>query len=307
MITKILEAFITTAQVGSFQKASNLLFISSPALIKQINSLEEETGLTLFARTNRGIELTEEGKAFYNLANEILLRYHEGISNCRQNDNASRKPLRIGFTATSPYQKLMDICFFDKEHFGKFLTTIQPIREEYKYFFDELQNLGSHVDVIPYFLGEKSLESTCNSFCLTRIPLKIAVSADHPFYTRDKLSYDDLNGCNLITLSSDTNKYYRQFNQTILANAPQTNLVYVRHYDFTQLNYAAAYNTLMLVGSYLNGVHPMLKLLDVDWDLTLPYGFYYSKNPSNVVSEWVHAFQSCGFSGREDDLEILYL
>ena len=42
MITKELKSFLITAQTGSFQKASEQLYLSSTALIKQINALEQE-------------------------------------------------------------------------------------------------------------------------------------------------------------------------------------------------------------------------------------------------------------------------
>lgn len=58
-----LETFIRVADAGSFNKAAEELFISPPAVIKQINLLEAQLGLTLFVRTHRGLKLTEAGKS----------------------------------------------------------------------------------------------------------------------------------------------------------------------------------------------------------------------------------------------------
>lgn len=60
-----LETFIRVADAGSFNKAAEELFISPPAVIKQINLLEAQLGLTLFVRTHRGLKLTEAGKSLY--------------------------------------------------------------------------------------------------------------------------------------------------------------------------------------------------------------------------------------------------
>lgn len=108
MITRELEAFVTTANVGSFQKASDLLFISSTALIKQINALEEETGLTLFIRTNRGIQLTEEGKIFHGIARDILQRYALGIQAARNKRAELGTPIRIGLSPMSPFMSFAE-------------------------------------------------------------------------------------------------------------------------------------------------------------------------------------------------------
>ena len=64
-----LETFIRVADAGSFNKAAEELFISPPAVIKQINLLEAQLGLTLFVRTHRGLKLTEAGKSLYLDAN----------------------------------------------------------------------------------------------------------------------------------------------------------------------------------------------------------------------------------------------
>lgn len=46
-------------------KASEELHISQPAISKSIKKLEDQLGGTLFSRSNKGMELTEEGKMFY--------------------------------------------------------------------------------------------------------------------------------------------------------------------------------------------------------------------------------------------------
>jgi DNA-binding transcriptional LysR family regulator len=61
MDTKRLGYFVRVAQDGSLTKASGVLRIAQPALSRQIRLLEEELGLSLFERTARGMQLTEEG------------------------------------------------------------------------------------------------------------------------------------------------------------------------------------------------------------------------------------------------------
>ncbi len=65
-----LEAFLTIIELNSFSAASNALFITQPALSRKISYLENELGYTLFIRNKgvRNVYLTEEGKAFVNIA-----------------------------------------------------------------------------------------------------------------------------------------------------------------------------------------------------------------------------------------------
>lgn len=58
-----LETFLCVVGSGSFSKATDKLYVSAPAVIKQINSLERSLGLQLFERTHRGLKVTTAGKS----------------------------------------------------------------------------------------------------------------------------------------------------------------------------------------------------------------------------------------------------
>jgi LysR family nitrogen assimilation transcriptional regulator len=57
-----LSYFVRIAEDGSLTKAAGVLRIAQPALSRQIRLLEEELGVSLFNRTARGMQLTEEGE-----------------------------------------------------------------------------------------------------------------------------------------------------------------------------------------------------------------------------------------------------
>ena len=58
MNTQQIKSFLVAAQCGSFTQAAELLYVTQPALSRQIASLEAELGYKLFARTNRAVRLT---------------------------------------------------------------------------------------------------------------------------------------------------------------------------------------------------------------------------------------------------------
>lgn len=66
-----LEYFLRVAQSGSFTAAARKLYISQPALSKQILALEEELETSLFLRLPHGVKLTPEGKKLMGRAEEI--------------------------------------------------------------------------------------------------------------------------------------------------------------------------------------------------------------------------------------------
>ena len=60
-----LDTFLAVVEAGSFNKAAEDLYITSTALIKQINLLESDLGVRLFDRTHRGLTLTKAGESLY--------------------------------------------------------------------------------------------------------------------------------------------------------------------------------------------------------------------------------------------------
>jgi DNA-binding transcriptional LysR family regulator len=58
-------------------KAATELFITQPSLSSTIRDLEEEIGLTIFIRSNRGIVITSEGEEFLGYARQMLEQYRQ--------------------------------------------------------------------------------------------------------------------------------------------------------------------------------------------------------------------------------------
>lgn len=67
-----LRYLIQVAESGSISAAAEKLFIAQPSLSKAVSELESEMGITIFARSSRGVELTEEGTRFLAYARQVV-------------------------------------------------------------------------------------------------------------------------------------------------------------------------------------------------------------------------------------------
>ena len=65
-----LKIFLEVANCKSFLEASNKLFITQPAVSRSISNLEQDLGIPLFYRANKGINLTPAGEVLVNYLNE---------------------------------------------------------------------------------------------------------------------------------------------------------------------------------------------------------------------------------------------
>jgi len=70
-----LKYVIEIANTSSMNEASKRLYISQPSLSESIKELEEELGISLFIRNNRGVTLTDEGTEFMGYARQVVEQY----------------------------------------------------------------------------------------------------------------------------------------------------------------------------------------------------------------------------------------
>lgn len=82
---------ITVAGASSMNEAARKLFISQPSLSAAIKELEEEVGVELFKRTNRGISVTLEGEEFIGYARQVVEQYNLIESKYILKENTKRK------------------------------------------------------------------------------------------------------------------------------------------------------------------------------------------------------------------------
>lgn len=67
-----LKSFYVTVKCNSISKAAKQLHLTQPGLSMQIQNLEDEVGAQLLTRSNKGVELTEEGKIVFEHATTML-------------------------------------------------------------------------------------------------------------------------------------------------------------------------------------------------------------------------------------------
>ncbi len=72
-----LRYFIAVADTLSFSAAAESVFLSQPALSRQIMALEKELGLPLLKRSTRKVELTEAGQILRQSAKELISRWEK--------------------------------------------------------------------------------------------------------------------------------------------------------------------------------------------------------------------------------------
>ena len=77
MTIQQIRYIIGVAEAGSFNKASEKLFISQPSLTSSVHDAEYELGFQIFHRSARGVTVTDRGQAFIKDARNLYSKYEE--------------------------------------------------------------------------------------------------------------------------------------------------------------------------------------------------------------------------------------
>ena len=97
--TRLLRYFAAVAKEGNLTRAAQALFVSQPALTKQIKQLESQLGVQLFTRSRAGMTLTAAGQALAARVPTMLTGWDQALREAKTADRQAAQVLRVGFLA----------------------------------------------------------------------------------------------------------------------------------------------------------------------------------------------------------------
>ena len=110
MELRVLRYFLTVAKEQSFTKAAEQLHITQPTLSRQLASLEDELGTTLFNRGGHSVTLTDAGLLLKRRALEIIDLEDKIVDEFTANEGAIEGVITIGcgeFAAVETLAKII--------------------------------------------------------------------------------------------------------------------------------------------------------------------------------------------------------
>lgn len=119
-----LKYFIAVARCLSFTEAAKSLFMTQPALSRQIQAMEGELGTRLFVRDKKTLKLTPGGSALYSRLPEFLREYDEMMAEVRSANRGYEGRLRVGILDVYDASGLLSpvVAEFQRFHPGIQLT-----------------------------------------------------------------------------------------------------------------------------------------------------------------------------------------
>ena len=285
-----LDTFIHVADAGSFNRAAEESYITPTAVIKQINLLEASLGVRLFERTHRGLILTKAGKSLYQDTKYIIQYCRDSVTRAKNAMQEDTKVIRIGSSPMTPAQLLMQLWPKIQTHCPDMKFQIIPFENTPENAREILGNLGKNIDVVGGIFDETMLElRRCAGLELSREPFCCAVSIHHRLAEKDRLKPEDLYGENLMLMRRDWSHYVDRLRDDIWQNHSRIHIVDFDFYSMEAFNRCENSNDILLSIPGWANVHPLLKVIPVEWDHSIPFGLLHSPKPSGIVKQFLEA------------------
>lgn len=185
---------ITVANANSLNEASKKLFISQPSLSSAIKELEEETGIEIFRRTNRGISLTPDGEEFIGYARQVVEQY-ELIEAKYVAKEKSKKRFSVSMQhytfAVNAFVEMVKQFGMDEYEFAVHETKTYEVIEDVKNFKSEIGILyvnDFNRKVITKLFKEYDLEF----FELLKCKIYVYMWKGHPLANQKEITLEEL-------------------------------------------------------------------------------------------------------------------
>ena len=298
MYNSQLETFLRVADAGSFNKAAEESYITPTAVIKQINLLEESLDVKLFERTHRGLILTKAGKSLYQDTKYIIQYCKDSVIRAKNAMQEDANVIRIGTSPMTPAQLLMQLWPKIQTRCPDIKFQIVPFENTPENAREILGNLGKNIDVIGGIFDETMLDlRSCAGLELSREQFCCAVSVHHRLAAKDRLQIEDLYGENLMLMRRDWSHHVDRLRDDIWQNHGQIHIVDFDFYSMNVFNRCENSNDVLLAISGWANVHPLLKIIPVEWEYSIPYGLLHAPKPSEAVKRFLAAaWASCSFA-----------
>lgn len=287
-----LDTFICVVEAGSFSKAADKLYISPPAVIKQINSLENNLGVQLFARTHRGLVVTAAGESLYQDAKYMVNYSKEAIERAKEAGNDEDDVIRVGISPMTPPQVFVELWPRIQEQYPNVKFKLVPFENTPENAREILANLGQNIDVIAGIFDETMLElRKCNGVELSREPFCVAVALHHRLAGKKVLTPENLKEERLLMMRKGWSCHVDALRAELTEKYPEITIADFDFYNVDIFNRCENSNDMLLAIKSWESVHPLMKILPVEWDYKMPYGLLYAKDPSEKVEKLVRTVE----------------
>lgn len=191
-----LNVFKKVAELKSFTKAAEELYMTQPAISKNIKLVEKFYGVNLFNRNGNHIELTEAGSKLLNYANDILKLAEEAKDVLKENNSYLEEKIVLGVGSTVGVYILPEILkqFIKMNPTIHFTLDVSNAKKVIEKYMDDQIDVGivgaivlhSDLNYQPFITEHLRLIVSRHHTWAERHKIKASMLKNEPFFLREK-------------------------------------------------------------------------------------------------------------------------
>lgn len=233
MELQILKEFIKLCESGSFQETAEQMNLSPSTLSKHLHRLEEELGTALLDRSQRSMNLNENGRCFYPYALRTVQAWSEGCAELRERTQDQNGPFTVAYDPLLGQYGVPDVLIAFSTRFPQHeLKAIESYRclrllEERKCCFA--------------FVGESEAARTnCSKIVFKTDQLAIVLPDGHPLAGCEHVHLSEIAEESFILHSRSDGAEHdetRKFRELCAAEGIEPRIAAESHFTSTMLHY----------------------------------------------------------------------
>lgn len=287
METNNLQTFLSIVQNGSFTKTAEENFISSTAVMKQINRLEQELDIKLFNRSNSGVTLTKAGEKFINYAEEILKLSQRAYIECHSLEQ-ERQIIRLGTSLLHPSQPFMPIWNKIRSKVIGYDLQIVQVSSDLTAHNREYAMLGQECDIMIGTFDQMTTRTLVQAIPLGSYKFEIAVRNDNPLALKSEIEYSDLIGQTVLMVPDGVSEKNDELKKQLIKKVPNIQIKYTSgRYDIDVFNKTVNENLALVNLTPWRNIHPNLVSVPLKTKIDVEYGVLAPKNANSQLDNFM--------------------
>lgn len=304
MLDPRFKACILASKCGSISDAANSLYLSKQAVKKQIDSLENELGITLFTRSSKGLELTPAGKMYIEGIEKLTNQHTQLVSRCFSSENYGNQQTLTILQPNHPRLYFKKVLMEYNELYPNVLLRVIDTRRVFVLYNNtaRLRTLTDGMVDIVFAPQESKYDKAELSYVkLCDLPYYCVLKRGHPLSRKKKITREDLSDYAIrINTVIDRAVYEHIINQDVPFLPEQ--IVYAENETFSVpevVSYCLNGGIFIIKGDYIDTLDPLIAV-PFDPPFTVENGIYYRcdapehvKNFAELVSNrpWEYSVQ----------------
>lgn len=270
-----LKYVTTIASCGSMNEAARILYMSQPSLSASVRELEDEIGIEIFRRTNRGITVTVDGEEFLGYARQVMDQFRLVEAKYIEKQNEKKKfsvSMQHYTFAVNAFVKTVKKYGMDAYEFAVHETKTRDVIEDVKSFRSEIGVL--YLNQFNRQVIEKLLKESGLVFHeLLNCKVYVYLAKSHPLAKEKEISIEQLDEYPCLSFEQgDSNSFY--FAEEVLSTYDYKQIIKAND-RATMLNLMVGLNGFTLCSGIiceeLNGEDYAAVLLKTDEVMTIGY------------------------------------